>query len=215
MSLTVPAVPIRLGCCPECGQRLPPWTPQQILKACVDWYVEHGEQPAANDWRKASYKHPTNATVIRLFGSWNAMIEAAGFKPRSNSDRTWTEDQVIAVMLDFLFAHNRWPTSAEWWRAEPGRPCTVTISKLFGSWENAKRATGYRGLSVSEAAEMLGVSHDVVRRLCNNGELAHRRTPGGHREISLHGVQKRLEAQSAVDEAIHNRDRLLAGREAA
>jgi excisionase family DNA binding protein len=184
----------RDGYCHHCGQGLPAWTPQDCIAAALEWNAKHGDQPSANEWRKATYRHPANATCIRIFGSWNAFIAACGFTPRTNSPRTWTKKLVTDVMLDFLFTHNRWPTSAEWWKAAPGRPCTATVTTLFGSWNEAKRAAGYLGLSVSEAAEILSLSNDTIRRLCNQGKLSCRRTPGGHREISHKDVEALREA---------------------
>lgn len=47
-----------------------------------------------------------------------------------------------------------------------------------------------RMLSVSEAADLLGVTVDVVRSLVESGELKATRTPGNHRRIPEEGVQQ-------------------------
>ena len=51
-------------------------------------------------------------------------------------------------------------------------------------------------LSVLEAAQRLGISADRVRRLCDSGELVHRRVGHGWRLIPLEAVEA-LAAQRA------------------
>jgi len=41
----------------------------------------------------------------------------------------------------------------------------------------------------AEAAKMLGVSRDTVRRYANNGDLAAIKTPGGQRRIERESVE--------------------------
>jgi hypothetical protein len=35
-----------------------------------------------SDWEQAGENHPSRQTVARVFGSWNAAIAAAGYRPR-------------------------------------------------------------------------------------------------------------------------------------
>jgi len=46
------------------------------------WADEHGRPPTLEEWRRASARHPSAATVRRLFGTWNAALIAAGFEAR-------------------------------------------------------------------------------------------------------------------------------------
>ena len=46
------------------------------------WAHEHGRPPTLEEWRRAGARHPSAATVRRLFGSWNAALVAAGFEMR-------------------------------------------------------------------------------------------------------------------------------------
>lgn len=70
------------------------WSCEQMIEAAQEFARRYGHPPAAADWNAG---HPSPAqrerfmadgwpnygAVWRAFGSWNAMIEAAGFPPRS------------------------------------------------------------------------------------------------------------------------------------
>lgn len=58
------------------------WTRERVIAAIQEWAREHGEPPRSLEWRRATPAFPHDATVKRLFGSWNAAIAAAGFEPR-------------------------------------------------------------------------------------------------------------------------------------
>jgi HNH endonuclease len=65
------------------------WTERRILDALWDWEREHGRPPVHNEWLRADRgrRRPTAETCKAVFGSWNAALEAAGFKPRGPADR--------------------------------------------------------------------------------------------------------------------------------
>lgn len=44
------------------------------------FYAEHGYQPVSSEGG-ARHGLPSFGAAARLFGSWNALIEAAGFRP--------------------------------------------------------------------------------------------------------------------------------------
>lgn len=70
------------------------WTPQAIVRAIHEWAAEHGEPPAATDWKadmkrcrrdrpaRDAERFPADKTVQAVFGTWNAAIRAAGYTPR-------------------------------------------------------------------------------------------------------------------------------------
>ncbi len=81
------------------GHDLPPrlaWTPEAIVAALRRFHEEFGRTPSAREWnttvarrrhpdlaaRQRSGEWPDTSIVQRVFGSWNAGIEAAGFTPR-------------------------------------------------------------------------------------------------------------------------------------
>jgi Homing endonuclease associated repeat len=81
----------------------PYWTEERIIQAIQRWAERHdGEPPAAHEWRRKRQRdlrpmlgngpgsRPSACTVYRVFGSWNAAIEAAGFRPR----RRWRDRRV-------------------------------------------------------------------------------------------------------------------------
>lgn len=69
------------------------WTRETVVAAIERWGALYGVSPSANEWnatlareagdtRYESGDWPTIHTVQRVFGSWNAGIEAAGFVAR-------------------------------------------------------------------------------------------------------------------------------------
>jgi Homing endonuclease associated repeat len=58
------------------------WSRESTLAAIHAWAESRGRSPSLEQWRRASAMHPSAATVRRLFGSWNAAVEAAGFVAR-------------------------------------------------------------------------------------------------------------------------------------
>ena len=58
------------------------WPPPRVVERLQSWAHEHGRPPTLEEWRRAGTRHPSAATVRRLFGSWNAALVAAGFEMR-------------------------------------------------------------------------------------------------------------------------------------
>lgn len=56
------------------------WTREEAIEAVRNFHAEHGYQPVSNE-AGAHHGLPSWGVARRLFGSWNAMIEAAGFRP--------------------------------------------------------------------------------------------------------------------------------------
>lgn len=83
------------SCAPNHHSRI--WTREMIIDCIRDFADKYGKPPGARDWNPpdaiSDYRDdiaerfhedgcwPYVDTVQRLFGSWNAAIEAAGFKP--------------------------------------------------------------------------------------------------------------------------------------
>jgi hypothetical protein len=59
------------------------WTADTIIYAIDLWHRRHLQTPSAREWEQAGENHPCRQTVMRVFGSWNAAIAAAGFTPKS------------------------------------------------------------------------------------------------------------------------------------
>ena len=58
------------------------WTHDTIVYAITLWHRKHSRPPLTSEWEQAGENHPSRQTVARVFGSWNAAIAAAGFRPR-------------------------------------------------------------------------------------------------------------------------------------
>lgn len=56
------------------------WTREVAIFAVQRFHAEHGYQPVSTEATKRNGL-PSWGVAARLFGSWNAMIEAAGFRP--------------------------------------------------------------------------------------------------------------------------------------
>lgn len=81
------------------------WTDDEILYAILEWNEEHGEPPRFNDWvRTGGNVHPTSATVVRVFGSWNKGIAAAGLeiRPSNGEGRPFSREEASALREDGL-----------------------------------------------------------------------------------------------------------------
>jgi hypothetical protein len=63
------------------------WTPELIVYAIELWHRQHLRLPTTDEWDRAGVNHPSRVTVIRRFGSWNAGMAAAGFRPRPPGHR--------------------------------------------------------------------------------------------------------------------------------
>lgn len=63
------------------------WTREAIVYAIELWHRKHLRIPTTDEWDAAGPDHPSRVTVIRRFGSWNAAMAAAGFRPRRPGER--------------------------------------------------------------------------------------------------------------------------------
>ncbi len=72
----------------ECGweprgaHRPAMWTREATQQALFEWTYRHGRHPRFKDWQKVSPSRPTAQQVIKMYGSWNAMLVAGGYTPR-------------------------------------------------------------------------------------------------------------------------------------
>lgn len=132
--------------CPTCGGRRVTWSPARIIEAAQSWAETHGAPPSASQWYAAGPNHPNNATVFNVFGSWNAMIAAAGFEPRGVGGQRpvrWTREACESALFEWAFAHGRVPRARDWKVSGPDHPAEQTIRKVYGSWNAFVVAAGY------------------------------------------------------------------------
>lgn len=174
--------------CPECGAIFAVtiernWTPVAILDACRAWGERFGSQPKATSWANAAPDHPSSRTVIQQFGSWGAMIAAAGYVPRQGPI-IWPRERIVEAFGVWRDEHGRWPTQREWSSSTRTHPHFHTVRNLFGSWDAGRRAAGYRGRGratikslTAKSPERIGMVNaapiaEVVRREAASRPLA-------------------------------------------
>jgi len=73
---------VRAGAGSRDGQSAVRWPTHAVIARLRAWAEEHGRPPTLEEWRRASERNPSAATVRRLFGTWNAALVAAGFEAR-------------------------------------------------------------------------------------------------------------------------------------
>lgn len=63
------------------------WTPARVVGGFQRFYFEHGLPPTQdNIARYQTENYPSIPAVVRHFGSWEAGVRAAGFKPWKHGD---------------------------------------------------------------------------------------------------------------------------------
>lgn len=132
---------VRAGVCKCCGHKTITWSPAAIVEALRKWDAKHGRPPSANQWQQSGVDHPSARTVYEVFGAWNRGMLAAGFTPR-RGPRRWTDEEMVEVIIDWLFAHGRWPTFGDWDRSTEAHPHANMVAKAFGSWGAALQRAG-------------------------------------------------------------------------
>lgn len=152
--------------CPTCGGRKATWTQQAILTAVHVWEKKHGDPPRANQWSAATPEHPASSTALRMFGSWNRMIAAAGFKPRARhrppQSVEYTRAQVVQAIFQHTVSYGRLPRYDDWSVTEAGRPSAGQVVRLFGSWNAGIVAAGYEPRK--KRRSLSGYSHQAGMR---------------------------------------------------
>jgi hypothetical protein len=153
--------------------RRPTYTADQIVDAIRRWTDVHGTPPAradwepsrarrmGHDWRVARFlagEWPTTRMVCRCFGTFNAAVVAAGFRPNRAPGRIRTHlsgpDAVLQAIREWVRRYGDVPTLADWdpvrarrlgheWRAVRYRqgdwPSLRTVAHHFGSLSEASR----------------------------------------------------------------------------
>jgi len=122
------------------------WEPDAIIAAIRSWTSDHdGHPPKFKDWKHTSDSHPSSATVVNRFGSWNRALVAAGLAPRASpAEPVWGPDAIIAAILAWADEHNGQPPKRRDWNvAGPDHPGGEPVYRVFGSWRAALTAAGF------------------------------------------------------------------------
>lgn len=116
------------------------WTRELMIYAVKLWTKEHGKPPGS---REAGRNLPGSASAWGEFGSWNAMILAAGLQPNRANRDVWDSPGLARAFFAFRREHGRWPRTREL-RSTPGMPRLPTIKRHWGTermGEIVERAT--------------------------------------------------------------------------
>lgn len=85
------------------------WTREKVIDGVHAFAHRYGAPPAASDWsvghptaeQLARFKRddcwPPYSAIVRIFGNWNTMIEAAGFEPRASGSGKNRNGSPVAV----------------------------------------------------------------------------------------------------------------------
>jgi hypothetical protein len=136
------------------------WNRETVAEAIARWHREHGATPNAKTWIYAGVWHPTSQTVRRVFGDWEAALEAAAeldgdlrrhleqeeLRQRRYGSRRvarrryglrWTPELITYAMRIWYRRNGRLPTPHDWRLADEDHPSDATVTRVFGSWASA------------------------------------------------------------------------------
>lgn len=118
----------------RCVETLPGWTPELTVAAIHHFHREEGRRPTEKDMR-SDPRLPSSGTIRRLYGSWGAALEAAGYKaarPSPGRLAAWTRRELRGGLDAFVAEHGRWPRFDEF-RACNGLPSPMVVERLCGT----------------------------------------------------------------------------------
>jgi DNA invertase Pin-like site-specific DNA recombinase len=128
---------------PPRGPRHDRWERLELIEALGAWARRHGRPPTSAEWVHARSEHPCASSVRQEFGRWNDALRAAGLAiaPRQpQRAKQWPREEIVQALRAWTASHGRAPFGPDWVGAGPGRPCTGTVYKCFGSWGGALEA---------------------------------------------------------------------------
>jgi len=134
------------------------WTRETISYAFELWHRKYLCTPTLSEWRRAGPDHPSSTTVKGVYGSWNAAVEAAGFRPRLRGHArrkppihlealptpSWSRDAIVRAFHHWFEKHGRVPRIRDWRLASDTHPNASTVKRLFGSWNAALATAGFQ-----------------------------------------------------------------------
>ncbi len=83
---------------------------------------------------------PRRPRTIRAHrGSWETARRLAGYKRRIHT--CWTDKEILEAIRRWTIAHGRTPTSHDWATATIENPTADSVTKRFGGWQQAIRAS--------------------------------------------------------------------------
>ena len=129
--------------------RVKKWSDEQLLQALQS--ASSGSTPltvTAYDGlvTRGDIKGPTGQVFFVRFGSWRKACEAAGVQcgesARDNYTREWSETDLEALVVEFLFSSEHDGSFVEfqrWLDERPNYPSMATIRNRLGQWGSMKQ----------------------------------------------------------------------------
>lgn len=144
--------PLRCSACEKIRiSREKYWTRERVLEEIARFVAENGRRPSSSEWLGGKHGRsgdgfPYSSTVLDLFGTWNAAMEAAGLgvnKPgqyivRSRSTRP--DLSTIEGVAELLRRESPWGVAPSTRRS----PLYSRVRRLGYSWEEACALAGVR-----------------------------------------------------------------------
>src|SRR5437762_908149 len=115
------------------------YTKQEIIIFLQRYYEESGGVLSLNLYRQKKYK-PSETTIRKKFGSWNAALEAAGIPINKTVNKWYKKDDIVKVLQSI--SENGGIIIAREYQKKYTSPSFETVISLFGSWNNAIEAAG-------------------------------------------------------------------------
>lgn len=118
----------------RCVETRPGWTRDLVIEAILQFDREEGRRPVETDMR-SDPRLPSWTTIRRLFGSWAAALEAAGYpikRRRQARLAKWTRRELRTALKTFFAEHGRWPRFGDF-REANGLPAPPTLERLCGT----------------------------------------------------------------------------------
>jgi len=158
------------------------WTEAAIVHAAQGWTRRHGQPPRIEQWRRTAPDglDPSMRPVLDAFGTWNAMLLAAGL---TVVHRNWSQAEVLEALAHWVAAHGRAPTMADWRRPQPpgAFPTAQCAADHFGTW-NAMLCAG--GLTPARRRW----TREEILEACAEFQRCHRRPPATAELCASHGL---------------------------
>lgn len=96
-----------------------------------------GIVPSANDWGRNCYK-PSSTFLVKIFGTWNNALLAAGLTPKPEMKSSVTEEDVLTAFKNYVGRYKIRPKVDDW-REKDLQPSYTEIIRIYGTWDDALR----------------------------------------------------------------------------
>ncbi|HTA98689.1 MAG TPA: hypothetical protein VK730_13735 [Solirubrobacteraceae bacterium] len=109
------------------------WSHAMVVDAIKRYYARHGKVPRNRDSNR-NHSLPSQGTAVKLYGSWNKALLAAGLTPTYDRPIIWSTEEIVRALCAWYHREQRIPTCKEWRSQMPGEmPSHPTLQRRFGT----------------------------------------------------------------------------------